>query len=248
MGYYKKKQQKINGLWYPQSVLSGSAISTDRIAERLAEISTVSRSDVLAVLGNLASVMADYMALGKSVKIDGLGTFYFTAVANGTGVETPEEVNANQITGVRVRFIPETKRTDGNRRTYRSLTDIEIEWLEWKGNEKTDEPEITDGTDGSTGAKRSTATRGRQYLVYGKNILLLGEDGEAVGIIKLINELEVEEVITTVAVNTRDLVVFTIPQDLAEGKYRLVFETYYSPKGLREEPAVVEAPFTLQLV
>ncbi len=248
MAYYKKKQQKINGLWYPQSVLSGSAISTDRIAERLAEISTVSRSDVLAVLGNLASVMADYMALGKSVKIDGLGTFYFTAVANGTGVETPEEVNANQITGVRVRFIPETKRTDGNRRTYRSLTDIEIEWLEWKGNEKTDEPEITDGTDGSTGAKRSTATRGRQYLVYGKNILLLGEDGEAVGIIKLINELEVEEVITSVAVNTRDLVVFTIPQDLAEGKYRLVFETYYSPKGLREEPAVVEAPFTLQLV
>lgn len=235
-------------MWYPQSVLSGSAISTDRIAERLAEISTVSRSDVLAVLGNLASVMADYMALGKSVKIDGLGTFYFTAVANGTGVETPEEVNANQITGVRVRFIPETKRTDGNRRTYRSLTDIEIEWLEWKGSEKTDEPEITDGTDGSTGAKRSTATRGRQYLVYGKNILLLGEDGEAVGIIKLINELEVEEVITSVAVNTRDLVVFTIPQDLAEGKYRLVFETYYSPKGLREEPAVVEAPFTLQLV
>lgn len=248
MAYYKKKQQKINGLWYPQSVLSGSAISTDRIAERLAEISTVSRSDVLAVLGNLASVMADYMALGKSVKIDGLGTFYFTAVANGTGVETPEEVNANQITGVRVRFIPETKRTDGNRRTYRSLTDIEIEWLEWKGNEKTDEPEITDGTDGATGAKKSTATRGRQYLVYGKNILLLGEDGEAVGIIKLINELEVEEVITSVAVNTRDLVVFTIPQDLAEGKYRLVFETYYSPKGLREEPAVVEAPFTLQLV
>lgn len=248
MAYYKKKQQKINGLWYPQSVLSGSAISTDRIAERLAEISTVSRSDVLAVLGNLASVMADYMALGKSVKIDGLGTFYFTAVANGTGVETPEEVNANQITGVRVRFIPETKRTDGNRRTYRSLTDIEIEWLEWKGNEKTDEPEITDGTDGSTGAKRSTATRGRQYLVYGKNILLLGEDGEAVGIIKLINELDVEEVITSVAVNTRDLVVFTIPEDLAEGKYRLVFETYYSPKGLREEPAVVEAPFTLQLV
>lgn len=248
MAYYKKKQQKINGLWYPQSVLSGSAISTDRIAERLAEISTVSRSDVLAVLGNLASVMADYMALGKSVKIDGLGTFYFTAVANGTGVETPEEVNANQITGVRVRFIPETKRTDGNRRTYRSLTDIEIEWLEWKGSEKTDEPEITDGTDGATGAKKSTATRGRQYLVYGKNILLLGEDGEAVGIIKLINELEVEEVITSVAVNTRDLVVFTIPQDLAEGKYRLVFETYYSPKGLREEPAVVEAPFTLQLV
>ena len=248
MAYYKKKQQKINGLWYPQSVLSGSAISTDRIAERLAEISTVSRSDVLAVLGNLASVMADYMALGKSVKIDGLGTFYFTAVANGTGVETPEEVNANQITGVRVRFIPETKRTDGNRRTYRSLTDIEIEWLEWKGSEKTDEPEITDGTDGATGAKKSTATRGRQYLVYGKNILLLGEDGEAVGIIKLINELEVEEVITSVAVNTRDLVVFTIPEDLAEGKYRLVFETYYSPKGLREEPAVVEAPFTLQLV
>lgn len=248
MAYYKKKQQKVNGLWYPQSVLSGSPISTDRIAERLAEISTVSRSDVMAVLGNLSSVMADYMALGKSVKIDGLGTFYFTAVASGTGVKTPEEVNANQITGVRVRFIPETKRTDGNRRTYRSLTDIDIEWLEWKGDDSANESAITDGTDGATGAKKSRATRGGQYIVNGRNILLWDETGESTGIAKLINTLDVPEVITQFAVNTKDLVVFTIPEDLTEDEYRLVFETYYSPKGLREEPIQIEAPFKLQLV
>ena len=66
MAYYKKRQQKVNGLWYPQSVLAGQ-VTMDRVIERLAAISTVSKSDVQAVLGDLASVMADFMSLGFSV-------------------------------------------------------------------------------------------------------------------------------------------------------------------------------------
>lgn len=57
-----------------------------------------------AVLAELLSVLADYMALDKTVKLDGLGTFYYTITAAGNGVDTPEEVNADQITGVRVRL------------------------------------------------------------------------------------------------------------------------------------------------
>ena len=247
MGFYKKKQQKVNGLWYPQSVLSGSPVSTERIAIRLSDMSTVSRADVMAVMGNLAGVMADYMALGKSVKLDGLGTFYYTAISEGKGVATPEEVNANQITGVRVRFIPETKRMDGNRRTYRSLTDIEIEWNEWNGEEKANEAEITSGTDGATGGKKGPAKRGSQYLLYGKNIMLWNEAGQPGGVVRLINSNEEPEEITEFAVNTRDFVVFTVPDYLTEGAYTLELETYYSPKGLRTEPIVIEAPFKLNL-
>lgn len=132
MAYYKKTKQKVNGLWYPRSVTVGEPISTDKIIERLAQISTVSRSDVQAVLGDLAPVMADYMSLGHTVKLEGLGTFYYTAVASKNGVEKEEDVNANQITGVRIRFIPESRRSNGNKTVTRSLTDTAIKWQELK--------------------------------------------------------------------------------------------------------------------
>lgn len=150
MAYYKKRQQKVNGLWYPQSITIGKPITTKKIIERLTQMSTVSKSDAQAVLAGLATIMADYMALGYSVKVDGLGTFYFTAVANKRGVATPEEVSANQITGVRIRFIPEGTRSNGNKTVTRSLSDTDIDWIEWKAaesNETTD----TDGDGGEDG-------------------------------------------------------------------------------------------------
>ena len=84
-----------------------------------------------AVLTALGGVMGDYMAQGRSVKLDGIGSFYFTAATNKNGV--------------RVRFIPETsfrgggtRATGGGRRSVRSLSDVDIEWEEWKGKVDTD--------------------------------------------------------------------------------------------------------------
>ena len=116
-------------MWYPQSVTMGN-IPMEKIIERLAQISTVSKSDVQAVLGDLASVMADYMSLGYTVKIEGLGTFYYTAVTNKQGVATADEVSAKQITGVRVRFLPESERSSDNKHVTRALSDVDIEWRE----------------------------------------------------------------------------------------------------------------------
>ena len=58
---------------------------------------------------------------------------------------TKEEVNANQITGVRVRFLPEGERKIGNRVLTRALSDVDITWREVddKGNP-------VDNTDGGT--------------------------------------------------------------------------------------------------
>ncbi|WP_028896372.1 HU family DNA-binding protein [Prevotella sp. HUN102] len=139
MAFYKKVLKKINNKWYPQSVLVGKPITTEQIAKRLATESTVSPADVRAVLTALGSVMGDYMAQGRSVKLDGIGTFYFTATASKNGVETKEKVTANQINGVRVRFVPETyfRRTSGTRIATRTLTDTNIYWEEWH---ETDEP------------------------------------------------------------------------------------------------------------
>ena len=91
-------------------------------------------------LKDLADVLSDYMAQGRTVKLEGLGTFYYTAAANGQGVDSPEKVTAAQITGVRIRFIPESTRTNGNRTVTRSLVSDKIFWEEWGGK----------GSDGSS--------------------------------------------------------------------------------------------------
>ena len=97
------------------AVTVGKPVTTKEVADRLAQISTVSRADVYAVLMDLAGVLADYMAQGRSVKIDSLGTFYYTITASGNGVDSADKVNASQITGVRVRFIPEATKNSGSR-------------------------------------------------------------------------------------------------------------------------------------
>lgn len=147
MAFYKKMKMKVNGKWYPKSVLVGSAISTEQVAKRVAAESTVSPADVRAVLTALGGVMGDYMAQGRSVKLDGIGSFYFTASTNKNGVATEKEVTAKLINGVRVRFIPETRfRGSGKGRvSMRSLSDVDIDWEEWKGEEKGIEPKKPGG-------------------------------------------------------------------------------------------------------
>lgn len=133
MAFFKKVKQKINGLWYPKSVTVGKPVTTDQVADRLAKISTVSRADTYAVLKEMGGVLADFMSEGRTVKLDGVGTFYYTAAANGQGVDSPDKVKATSITGVRVRFIPETTRTASNKVATRSLVSNDIFWEEWGG-------------------------------------------------------------------------------------------------------------------
>ena len=80
------------------------------------------------------------MAQGRSVKLDGIGTFFFQSNASGNGVDSPEEVSPRQIHGVKIRFIPETKYQPGggSRRAIRPMSEMSIEWLDidsLKGND-----------------------------------------------------------------------------------------------------------------
>lgn len=62
-------------MWYPQSVTVGKPVTTDEAARRLAIESTVSPAETYAVLKALGGVLADFMANGRTVKLEGLGTF-----------------------------------------------------------------------------------------------------------------------------------------------------------------------------
>lgn len=120
------KQQQV---YYPRAIVQDKPVETETIAKDLAKISTVSNSDVQAVLGDIAGVMHTRMAQGKSVHIKGLG--YFRYVLDTTGVKSLDDFDfGKQVEAVRVEFIPErTKLADS---TYtRALVDSdELEWIE----------------------------------------------------------------------------------------------------------------------
>ena len=130
MAYYRPKQKAINGLWYPNGVTVGKPVTVDEVAQLLSRMSTVNVADVYAVLVNLGQAMGHYMAHGRTVKLKGVGTFYYTPSCKGNGVATRDEVSAAQIKGTHVRFIPEVRRGTDGRVVAHSFMGRSVEWFE----------------------------------------------------------------------------------------------------------------------
>ena len=151
MAFYKEQYSEKFGVYYPQAVVVGKPVDTKTIADRLAKISTVSRADVVAVLAELPGVLADYLAQGKSVRLDGLGTFRYTLETEG--VENREDFDfQKQVKAVRVSFIPtkEGAVTKGGTAT-RALVPGGIEWLKYDGQEADDDSDPDAGGDDGEG-------------------------------------------------------------------------------------------------
>lgn len=129
MAFWKKAFNKHESVYYPRAIVQGNPVETEAIAKDLAKISTVSNSDVQAVLGDIAGVMHNRMSQGKSVHIKGLGHFRY--VLDSKGVKDEKDFDfGKQVQAVRVEFIPErTKLSNG---TYtRALVDSDtLEWIE----------------------------------------------------------------------------------------------------------------------
>ena len=148
MAFYKKQFHKETGVYYPQAVTVGNPVETKEVAERLAQISTVSKSDVAAVLGDLAGVLADFMKQGKSVRLDGLGTFRLTLDTTGVTEEKDFDFN-KQVKAVRVQFTPQREgNTKRGEAITRGLVSTGIEWLPLSAEAATtdDSDEGTDDT------------------------------------------------------------------------------------------------------
>ncbi len=150
MPYWKKAFSKRTSVYFPQAIVQGDPVETKDLAEELAFVSTVSKSDVNAVLGDIARVMNTFMANGKSVHIDGLG--YFRYVLDTKGVENLEDFDfEKQVKAVRVQFTPEREKNSSGAYT-RALVDTKkLEWIELNPNTEDKDPAQGGGATPGTG-------------------------------------------------------------------------------------------------
>lgn len=78
----------------------------------------------------MADVMSQYMAQGKSVKLDGLGSFRLGL--NTKGVKNEEDFDfQTQLQHIKVNFTPETTYPASTGTATRSMVSKNIEWVEY---------------------------------------------------------------------------------------------------------------------
>lgn len=137
MAFFKVTKMKSTGKYYPTAVLVDKPMEIDELAGQIAEISTVSKADIVAVLASLPGVMSRGMNSGRSVHLQDLGFFRYTIDARKGGRDTEKEVGADDVEHTRIRFTPETHFSTGRVAT-RTLTPQSVRWVKWKG-ETTDD-------------------------------------------------------------------------------------------------------------
>lgn len=146
MPFWKKSFNIRAAVYYPQAIVQGKPVETETIAKDLAKISTVSNSDVQAVLGDIAGVMHTRMSQGKSVHIKGLG--YFRYVLDTKGVKDLKEFNfEKQVQAVHVQFTPERTKTSNGTFTRALVDSDQLEWIELSPDTKDQDPAQGGGED-----------------------------------------------------------------------------------------------------
>lgn len=146
MAFFKARQMKVNGKYYPTAVLVDRPVEIDEIASQIAEASTVAKADVVAVLAALPAVMARGMNAGRSVHLQDVGHFRYTAAARKGGRDTADKVTASDIVRARVRFTPETRFSGDS--TTRVLTPDTVHWTRFDGEPQPDPSEPGGGGGG----------------------------------------------------------------------------------------------------
>ena len=155
MAFFTKQFVKLTGKWIPRPK-TVSCYDAKRLAKDIEKESTVSQTDVMAVLNAIPKVMTRYLAEGHSVKLDGIGSFFLNFECKKTGVDTAEEVSMDQVTNIKVQFRPAMKGGSMKGKFNNTLIADDIEWTylpSAKGESFADDAEEDEGANnnGNTG-------------------------------------------------------------------------------------------------
>lgn len=88
-------------------VVSSETVSTESLAEIIADRSTVNAGEVKAVLDLLSNVLIWELSQGRHVHLDGLGYFHLTL--NCPPVESEKEIRSESVSVRNIVFRPEQK-------------------------------------------------------------------------------------------------------------------------------------------
>ena len=144
MVFYKlyqdnRKNSSTRGQWYGRAAIVGIT-DLEILAERIQRNCTAKKSDVQAVLTELVEVMADELKAGRRVKLNGFGSFKIGI--RSKGAESPKQYSATKhITGVRVNFQPEVKKSADGTRVKTFLSGVQVaECTEYDKPDEEQEP------------------------------------------------------------------------------------------------------------
>ena len=87
----KSSNPRKSGKWYAKAVI-GQTVTTDQIADRIQKNCSMKKSDVVAVLSELAEVIADIVKESQRAQLDGIGCFKAGLSSRGAESEDKFEV------------------------------------------------------------------------------------------------------------------------------------------------------------
>ena len=111
------RDQEAPRKYYPSFVTSGR-VSLRQLSRQIAEVSTVSSVDTIAVLEALLTIIPREIANGNIVELGDFGTFRLRIKTEGA--DTAEAVTSRNITQAMPRFMP-------GKESQKSLNDVTFE-------------------------------------------------------------------------------------------------------------------------
>lgn len=107
----KKDPRNLQGspLYYATAVSSGKT-GIDKLAGSVSASSTLSRADIHAAIVALVDEIQEELSSGRTVSIEGLGTFSISLRSNG--MESPDKLTAHQIREAKINYRPAPRLRD----------------------------------------------------------------------------------------------------------------------------------------
>ena len=156
--FYREKQDSMpdkggNQLWRPEIVRTGKTVDVKTLSKLISTATTLTQSDIAAVLYSLPQFMNVYLKEGHTIRLDGLGTLTVYGRSKGKGVVEKKDVRPTQFGSLVLKFTPEYTMPIGGGRTRALLTDIEFIHIDRliKGISGDNDNENTGGNNGDGG-------------------------------------------------------------------------------------------------
>jgi len=153
--FYKERQDPMpnkdgDQLWRPEVVRTGKTVNVKELSKHISNATTLTQSDVAAVLYALPAAMNVHLNQGHTVRLDGLGTYTVYGRSKGNGVADKSKVRPSQFTSLMLKFRPEYSVSIGGNHTRALLDNVEFIHINrlTKGVSDTDPDENNGGGDG----------------------------------------------------------------------------------------------------